>query len=899
MFSPAMQEAVTQNHFCYRAYIVLTSCLGEKLYIESHEDVGTPPEQTSSALLSRVGGRSQGVDARESVTTIGATQFQIIDFDAQLTEWLSRLRECHLGGATIQYFVGEESVPFGEYHCVSTTVIQDLDTKFKRYTFNTDDTTRIGRKDIFDEVCAPSFGSLFEFDFTGGILPVNASGARGIENARTIYTSPVDPADDGVAGLELPDDVGYFGLLSTLQQDEPFQILAGRYNEPPGIFVKTDNCEILELAPAVGQIIAEAIPEEVDSRGRVIQEAGAASTGFAYPIIGRAQLGTQIPDSSRGESITDGSAICQALTLKGPVPFVLYALMTGKHIETGEDVLPTGSHAAVDPDFIDLSCMGIDENGNRHPTVASELWKQELDFRCPAMVDAKAFWEEQVLSYVNHYLRVDCNGRWCLTPLPRIGEFNEETRSVNHDDIIRIEPLRERYDFPTGISYGFDKDPCSDSFNNGVLFTLNDDTTACVEPNIIVRRYEGVRSSLDSVQRVRSKACRTLFEYSQPQWTTEIELCLRYADIQQGDSIRVTSSLVFDYHGTTVTLDRPFHVGRTNIDWLQGTVRLSLSTPTKPVTLDQLAQCDRVGNPCASAAMYTEGRTQLPVGGDVVTGALRVPAGNYYHDGNLRIEGSIEQTTRGTLNIAVNGIVSGSGQINTSGAGKMGQPGFEAATPQNITDLSAYGSNRSQGGVQVRCTDALIELPISFGDLFEDQCRCRIRYEGSTCTGAELAPIVANSPADLLDLNLWGSGGCGGGGITLSADSRTRNLGLGGTGGDGGGGLILVAHAVDGSDGLTLDTSGLQGELGQGRRFTSGNSIDAAGGSGAGGNAGRILIALDGVAVNTIPPLEEFVVSNRGLTPVTLAQCVGEEGNSNVSRNALDAVNVITLDCLR
>lgn len=899
MFSAAIQEALTRNGFCYRAYLKLTSCSGEEIYIRSHPDVSTPPSKTSSAEISYIGGRTQGVDCRSSRTTIGGTQFQILDFDREFTEWASTLSECSLAGTTIKYYVGDVGVPFDSYHCVSTTVVIDLDTRYKRYTFNTDDTTRLGRGDIFPEICASHFGTLFDNDTVGGTVPITNRGRRGDENPRLMFQRNVLNTDNPT-GENIPDGLEYYyGTLSTLQQTTPFQPYRSRRGEEPTIYVKTRGCEIIELSPAFAKVdareILETRSEEGENRGQVIQEFGSASTGWQYAIIGREKLGTVEADlGTRGEVIRDGEEICQALTIAGPAPWVLYAILTGCDLDQaflGEDlqILPSEAHAGVDKKWIDLECLKPTSNG---------FWNQRLDFRCPDKVDAKAFMEDQILTVINAYMRIDCDGKWCLTPLPQIGDSTTEGKEINENDIISIQPLTEVYDYPTANYIAFDRDPCTGVFLNGIGEELQDETTDCVSSDPFIRQWEGVRTSFDSLRKIRSRACRELYEFAQPRWRTTIDLCLLHADVQQGDKIRVKSPLLLDYHSKTVPgrrdpfdrskieLDRTFIVKSVDVEWLRGTVQLKVETSTKDITPQTFRRCEELGNPCGTG--YCTGRQTLtvPANGIIPAGqVIELPAGNYCYLGNLQLDGKIKLTTEGTLNLAIKGVLSGSGSIETIGMGLDGGLPYPSSSARNQLNLPGYGRTQAQGGVE------LFELGGQFGGDFCEQ------KEGSICKGLDFARMSFNNPAETNGLELYGNGGCAGG----AADIERNRFAAGGAGGKGGGGLVIVAYGINIADGLTLDTSGLDGQRGQ---CGQENRNTFCGGAGAGGSAGRILIALDGLPSNSIGDFSTYVVSQRGVTPFVESgpgrnpnPCFGTVGSTNRNRRSEEIQQIIQLTC--
>lgn len=158
-------------------------------------------------------------------------------------------------------------------------------------------------------------------------------------------------------------------------------------------------------------------------------------------------------------------------------------------------------------------------------------------------------------------------------------------------------------------------------------------------------------------------------------------------------------------------------------------------------------------------------------------------------------------------------------------------------------------------------------------------CRCTKR-NGNRCIGTNSQrTVVVNTFDDLSALELRGNGGCGGTGS--NADTGTGRL-SGGDGGNGGGGLWISASGYDFGS-LTLDTSGDDGQAGEASTITGGRGTTTVrGGSGAGGNSGRIVLVYDGT-LSTVGSVD-FVVSQRGRTLNSLSGCSGNAGDSNVNR---------------
>lgn len=173
-------------------------------------------------------------------------------------------------------------------------------------------------------------------------------------------------------------------------------------------------------------------------------------------------------------------------------------------------------------------------------------------------------------------------------------------------------------------------------------------------------------------------------------------------------------------------------------------------------------------------------------------------------------------------------------------------------------------------------------------------CQCRSRSTGNTClSNPSVRTINIRDWDQLSEIELRGNGGCGGGGSVGRGDANVSARG--GDGGNGGGGLYISASAYN-FDSLRIDTSGEDGSQGDSASVSGsqGSSV-VRGGSGAGGNAGRIILVEDG-SPSTIGRVEGFVLSQRGAVINSAGSCNGLLGDTNENRDEA-AVVITRLNC--
>ena len=877
-FSPAIQAAVTKVNKCLRAYLKLTTCDGEELYIKSHDDVATPKDLTSDAGIFEIGSTSQKVNFSSSTTTTGSFSFRILDFDKNFSRWMRGLKQCTMSGSTVSIHIGYEEVAICDYYCAGTYIINNVSTKHKGYTFNARDAQSLGNNDLFNERCYKHFGSLYQ----ESIPPTEDRDFD--ERESVIYRFEDQLPDDQIWGElyllsnerlcfdyaieDIPSkgftDLGFFDRIS----EEPKKDIG---------FLKS-GCEIFLVAYA-GTWNRDAIfddPLTDDNEFR------SALCGHRYTILQRAVYNSEYLTADDDQKvINDGDEFCIATILDGPANWILNAIMTGNDLD-GNEVLNNEnnnslSHAGIDQKFVDLECL--------------EGFDDPLLFVCPPTYKAKAFWQEQILRWLDAYFLVSCEGKLCLTQRER-PEDSKVSRVINQNDIIRCGRLNQNTNVVTSLFIAWDYDACNENFLSTTGTFISAEETKCLQKREEECKFIGVETTAYNYQLITQKMCRQLYRDGIPRWETDLTLCIEFADVRPGEEVQLENGLTLDYLGDNLTLNRAFEVSGVTADWRRGTVNIELSTPIKPnVGSFDLANCFRARQPCGTA--HCVGRVELNtvIGtNNIAPGQIiDVPAGNYCVTGDLVVAGTLRQSTTGTLNIVATGLISvpAGGKIDTSG---MGEPGHTGLTSNSRSAF--YGVNQGQGGISGNCGT--------------DFCRCNDSTVGYRCAGRTYRPFDINSNIQTTGIQLAGAGGCNGrestwrGPFGNDEDRPTlRGTLAGGAGGNGGGGLVLSATSYNLSAGC-IDTSGNDGSTGESQTISASDvedeSLTIHAGAGSGGNAGRVLIISDGPVPASIGTTN-FVQSFRGLTPHIKTGCHSRHlGSSNVNRQE-NILQVTQLAC--
>lgn len=881
-FSEALQSSITRINKCLRAYLKLTTCDDEEIYIRSHNDVFTPPESTSDAGIISIGNTSQSVNFSSSVTTTGSFSFKIADFDKNFSRWMRGLTQCGLAGSTVSIFIGYDDVSAENFFCAGTYIINNMRSKNKIYTFSAKDPQSQGNTDLFQEKCYKHFGDLYEDE-------VPSAAGRDVSEREDVIRrfSPNDSGDWGELFL-LSDLRPRFDFAIADLQNKDFAQgtrLAGPFNVKDQAvigFIKHE-CEVF-LVEYNGTWSRDAINDDPFTEE---DEGLSAISGHRYRILQRAVYDTQYESADDdGKVISDGDEFCIATILDGPANFILNAVMTGNDLE-GNPVFPndtTTRNAGIDQDKINLDCL--------------EGFDSPMRFVCPPEYKAKTFWQDQILRWLDAYFVVSCEGQLCLTQRES-PENSSVTRVIEQGDVINCGELQLDSDVTTSLFIAWDYDSCNENFLSTTGSFLDTEETKCLTKKEEKCQFLGVQTNLLNYQLVEQKMCRTLYRDGIPRWRFSLTVCIEFADLLPGSKVRVRNGLILDYLGSEMTMDRNFEINSVSPDWREGTVTFNLSAPIKEnIGTFSLENCFKPREPCGT--LHCLNRTDLadvigsytvPLGQEVT-----VPAGNYCVNGTLNVQGTLRQSTRGTLNIVATGGINVSGKIDTSG---MGEPGQINQSVDEVTN--AYGVNQGQGSRDARCIN--------------DFCDCTQDRRGFIRSGRTYQPFDIQTYGQTNAIDLEGAGGASGRDAEWytnpSSGQASRGVLQGGAGGNGGGGLILGASLFSLSSGC-INTSGYDGSVGESRgisssgggqddqltdrdiRLKSGLILHA--GSGSGGNAGRVLIITDGPVPASIGSTS-FLDSLRGFTPSATTGCHSSSlGSSNANREE-NIIQVTQLAC--
>lgn len=628
-----------------------------------------------------------------------------------------------------------------------------------------------------------------------------------------------------------------------------------------------------------------------------------------------------------GVLIKDGADISQAVILEGALPEVLYTALTGRRYADDDEAWIRDDNALLIPDYSARIAPRYIDKQSFSQSAVPDLWDLSMRFVCPADDVAIDFIELEILRWASHYLREEPDGRLSLQPLNEINE-EHVVDVITEDDVFGSpQQITEDWQQPTQLTVAWDWDTCEEKYRSSHLI-VNEHATAdnCFQRIADYCAFQGVRSDVFSAPAIRNHMRNWLSYKSVPTGKSCTPICLSKAlSLRVGQTVMLESSQHRDrFASKPQVMRRPVGISSLRYQHDQGTAVMCYELPLKdPYPSD----FEFSSVPCGTVDSYCEGRTELSTviniakDGRLLDDVSTIPAGQYCHVGDLTLSGTlnIEATDEThTFGLAVAGKLTLASDFRLEGD-EQGFPGYAYGdSVSKVIRQPGYGYNAGgRGGTFTyryrpqepeSDTRDIYVREIGFGNLgvsdgssnFPDEFTDTAIAKRAGKQYAEFNPLtlvfnipVSGSftplsgcyhdsdfitvrgrgfdlpnPVSALQMSQWELGGNGGayGGMQRwrGTDSTVAISPIrGGTGGPGGLGVSILAHDVVVENGARINISGGDGEPPRDNGHVwNGNGIGGV--PGTGGNAGRVLIVLDGQNTAFLPQPENWITQRTG-----------------------------------
>lgn len=597
----------------------------------------------------------------------------------------------------------------------------------------------------------------------------------------------------------------------------------------------------------------------IKKTGEVIRYTGKTATTFTGCTRERFGTRAQAVTIEAGTDADRRPEIEEVIYLELPMPEMFYALQTGVILSSAA-TLPATWHMGISQSFVNANLVqqiGVDLY---NPSDVTEGFI--LRFLYLSKTDGKRFLEEQVLFPGGCFAPIDSNGVIGLRRVAPLVSTAQPSAVLFDANVIRhgsVQHVQNRVINQLIVYWNFDGEQYTriNVFTNPASRAIHQKA----KPKTI--KLRGLHVSRHSVATLRRIFASITDRYGAPPIEVSAKLSRALNRLEIGDTVRMVLARVRDYTALA-HLDRSFEIQRRQINWRTGDLSVELFGSTaRTVALGEDGS-GAAGGILADAwysSIGTALSSVLTISANAVTANGNLPAGTYYHLGNLTIAAGVTVTINGTVRLHIRGALTINGVIDGVGRGvaAIADPNTVGATQTTPAGLQyqrqTVGTTRGSSGVLYFPTQGIFRgnLPTSI-QLTGQPALARFAID------VDAAGALVGEPTDLA-----GTPGVYGGPVVEHNTAAGTVRAKGGAGGGSGAGLVIVTRGA-----LSFGASG-EIDLSGGAGASPASTVTLAGkqlyaGAGGGGAPGGFVYIADGLDIPR-PDLSTTFTADHGATP--------------------------------
>jgi len=598
------------------------------IYIASANDIAItdPGAAILVDAVTTCGGSSQKVNPERGYSTIGSTVVGVAAGDQwkaatgaseDLTDLLRDFLVTYNDTITnnkAELYTGFKGLDFADYLKVQTLWVSQVDNGEREYRIGLSDVQRFTRKSVFSNLAKTQVDANFGPSELGDLL-VGSTG-----RFERVDHSSVWP---GTAWRDAPGEkVGYFTASGTTETGDSVE-------------------EVLRWT---------------------------AKTADTFTIDRRGCFGTR--PVTLEEGVTE---LKEFVYLDLPIPAMILAIQTGDLYGVPGETLPDHWHAGVTADLVDL---------NSYETIGADFWAFQPEFIGVSKESAKGFIAEQCLAPFNLLTVITQSGelrlkRFSNLPQNGTGELQLDYDSVTvHGDITRdAKGIRNVFEILWGWNFQSGEYARPNTYVDGDSIARNNGASDKYPVEL-----KGVRNrNRNDALVVNQLAEGIRARFSEPRVTPKVTAPIRDAiELEVADVVGLNFPDLPDFAALD-TLNASFEVQGLTWDFIAGTVDLELfgsSGTTTPLDLDagtDVLTFDRTG------WTNLDGWPGTTTVGELLTftSAASLPSGQYYFDGDIRIDNGVTVTGGDRVVIDFRDLtIVGTGSFDLSEQGPAGTEGI-------------------------------------------------------------------------------------------------------------------------------------------------------------------------------------------------------------------------------
>lgn len=549
--------------------------------------------------------------------------------------------------------------------------------------------------------------------------------------------------------------------------------------------------------------------------------------------------------------------------LEMPGPKLAYAILTGSIYGTA-NTLPDHWHLGVDSVYVrvnDFLNIGID------------LWDTSNDsnslvlrFEGLKAQDGKRFVDREIYLLLGCFSPVYANGALGLRRMSPLISGASPAITLTESQILEISGLEhdgESMHNQFRINWAWDT--LADDYIRESRYVDAASIEVHQKSSLLTYEFRGLHGERHTDITIAQRLASIRDRYSTPPERMSVTLFGSFNRIEVGDVVRIklTEETLRDYALDTADFNRSFEVHQQTYDAAEGRVSLELFGSTyriqaePPVISDFHALPDTwyTSEGTALSTVLTIVGNVVQAGSYTINGATTATASGaiFYHNADLTIADGANITITGNVQLRIKGFLQINGDVNGSGGGLAGVSDGGGAISSPISGTSGFvGNSRGWDGLHV--------LNIARGLLGRTQTVSPALTRGRVDAVPVFELSASGGVLSGLPTDLRGTGGGPGGRFIPVSGGQTA----GGAGAAGGAGLIVVCR------GIAFGASGsivLDGANSVAPSTVSYFTDTVRPGAGGGGGPGALLILLDGSSIS-FPLISGKFYARGGTVPV-------------------------------
>lgn len=784
-------------------------------YFTSHSDCASPDVgATIYGVIEGISGTSQKLNPDLANAIIGNIEFKLVDVASIITATLGG--QLVLGRSTrrqrVRVYVGFEGLVWSDYTLVQTQLVTEISYLDGAYSFTCSDIQREMRQDVF------TLASTF----------LSSSVLVGDATINVISTAGFEPVAHGTSYSDAPGQSVYY--------------------------LKIQN----EIIRATGK------------------------TSISFTGCTRGALNTREEEHAVDltQSVDRRTAVDEYVYLELPAIKLIYAMLTGELYGQAAS-LPTQWHLGIDTsyvrlaDFIDATKVDLWDPADDQEGFVVRLEGLEKQ-------DGKKFVETELALLCGTFMPVYSDGALGLKRMANVLAGAAYSKMLDKTNLVSVgELIHDFTALHNVLQVNWNWEESSREFTRINLLIDQDSITVHQKADPMKYKFRGLHGSRHSSVILAQRFDTIRDRYTGPPLRVQVSALPSLNVMEVGDVVRLrpegTRDFVVSGGGD---LDRSFEIQNVAIDWVTGAVTFELFASSQAPGAIALSADTHVLTDAWYVSEGTDLASVLTIAGTnpghvtasgTLTGTADLNAAGsiFYFNGDLVIDPGVTINIVNNVQLRIKGFLQNNGSFNGVGNGIAGATAV--AVPANDTDYNSgtagfLGITEAGGGWSlsgllgaVMIRGGIVTAPNAVVPGFN------IDWDGA---------ILSGRPGDL-------RGSSGSSGMTItSIIGGFSNMPLpvggilpafqypGGAGGNGGAGLEIVCRGLAQGVAGKINLSGADGLAVARHSWIPFENV--AGGSGAGGAPGGLLVLLDGNGTSATATglTEAGFVAKYGKTPI-------------------------------